>query len=95
MWQRLLQMLGNQPAFIERLSETKIMKRAAQITVASYQSLRQEAKSISAVSENILKDSNSKQIPKNSNSKPNTQFFENFKKEMSKEYDKAKKDGLL
>lgn len=88
-------MLGNQPAFIERLSETKVMRRAAQIAVASYQSLRQEAKSISAVSENVLKDSKFKKNPQNSDLKSNNQFFDNLKKEMAKEYDKAKKDGLL
>lgn len=90
MWQRLLRLIGNQPEIIERLSEVKVIKRAAQITVASYQSfVRQGVKSIEGATK---VPGNSQQ---SSNSQTNTKFFNNFKKEFNKEYTEAKKKGLL
>lgn len=91
-FRRLLQLLINQTQLIERLSETRPIRRAAEITVAFYNSLRSEGrsagKSIGSSIKKSLEDGSKKAGASDG-------FLGTFKSELSKEYDNAKKSGKL
>ncbi|XP_078481021.1 protein NCBP2AS2-like [Ciona intestinalis] len=92
-FRRLLGLLLNNPQLIERLSETKAIRIAAQKAVGLYNNA--VAKGLSAT--NKLEDNIKEKVedfPK-SKSSDESSFLSNFKQEMEEEYSRMKKDKKL
>nr|CAB3219589.1 uncharacterized protein NCBP2-AS2-like [Phallusia mammillata] len=89
---RLLGLILNNAQLIEQLSETKLMRRAAQITVGLY--TRLTAGGISSA--NQMESKVKKKITDFADAPPQgSGFFASFREELAKEQAKMKRDGKL
>ncbi|CAK8683467.1 uncharacterized protein LOC143446331 [Clavelina lepadiformis] len=84
-FQRLLSVFLSNPRLVETLSDTKLVRRAAQISVGMYN--RFKVASMGFQQKNNL--------IKNSSRDSENGFFSNFKDELLKEHKKMKKEGNL
>lgn len=90
-FRRLLGLLLNQTELIEKISETKPIRRAAQILVAFYNDLLASGKNANRKIESNIR----KSLEDSSGNKGPEGFINSFKNELHKEIKDAKKDGKL